>query len=77
MIAIHGILEGADIESRLWNENMVATNWFMLNATGGGRVMVRASELAHAREVLAAVEAESQDNGSVGNDDPDDGSSER
>ena len=45
-------LAAEGIDAFLDNENLVAANWLLSGATGGVKLQVRASQIAHAQEVL-------------------------
>jgi hypothetical protein len=54
-------LHAAGIEARIADEHIVTTDWTLSNAVGGVKVMVRAENLAAARELLENTAVVSDD----------------
>jgi hypothetical protein len=48
------VLTAAGIESSIRNENLIRIDWFLSNAVGGVKLMVRRSDLEQASELLAS-----------------------
>lgn len=46
------VLDAAGIEARVADEHLVTAYWFLSNAVGGVKVLVRAEDLTTARELL-------------------------
>jgi hypothetical protein len=46
------VLHAAGLEARVADEHIVTADWFLSNAVGGVKVMVRAEDLTTARELL-------------------------
>lgn len=53
-------LESAGIPCYLFDDNLVRLDWFISNAIGGVKVVVRASDLEEARSLLAQAKAQAE-----------------
>jgi hypothetical protein len=65
-----GELEAAGIESRLADEHLVDANWFLANAVGGVKLLVKAEEKLQAAAALGLLDDAPGDPGQTAEDSP-------
>ena len=65
-------LHAAGLEARVADQDMVTADWLLSNAIGGVKVLVRAEDLATAREVLENIASVSDDDAVDGMSDVED-----